>query len=561
MKELWAAANATRSNLIMNWWTPNALIYEYIGTDAEMTKITLPLPTQDCVEKRVDTIERCSANQTDRVGDPAGACDEKAKPLEKLISGILYDMTFSPDTDPAIRSPGYDVFRYFKLTELQLGEMFQYWNSRTNPREAICDWIVDNMEYMETFVSPTYPRTTEKATNEVLSYVSTIVGVVATIIVFVTAFGVYKFRKTQAIVYAQIEFLFVLLAGAFLVAVGATIQGLPPTNGSCVTMTWLINLGYTMEMVPLIVKVAAINRMMSAARQMRRIVVKRISLFGAVIFLCLVMLVFLAVWTAVDMPRKQDVFELTSGIDKDGATIVEVSYYCASESRGWEYGAVGWSALLLLCATVIAYQTRNVQRQWNESRPLATMIYSHFVFVVLRILTVALRAQLSPPTLQQVQSLFFSVDTIAGLAIYFIPKLAVSEEEESSSAWSSTRGNHAQRRTISGLNNHVTTMTDNASQNSFTRRHAPRDDSSAFIDDEEQKVQSQGNVRLSVQFTLPCESISMDAEKNCIRCLHCGHPVANQEDQEESLLQSLHPLERAQFSTDNRNDRISDVTP
>lgn len=538
----------------MFWWTPDSLYAKFSGTDAEMTKITLPVPTQKCIDNRVKPTERCSANQTVRVGKAVGACDDKAKPLEKLISGVLYDLSYSPDIDPAIRSPGYDVLRFFKLTELQLGEIFDNWRIMPSPREAICEWIVNNMDYMNTFVTPSYPRTVEtrKASKEALLYVSVIFGILAVIIVIVTLLGVYKSRKKPAIVYAQIEFLFLLLSGAFLISLGAIVQGFPPSDGSCVLATWLINLGYTLELIPLIVKVGAINRMMSAARQMRRIVIQRSSLFGAVAFVCLAMIVYLIVWTAVDRPMKSDQFDLSHQKTEDGATVVELSYFCASKSEGWQYAAVGWNALLLLCATVIAYQTRNIQKRFNESRPLATMIYSHFVFVVLRMLTVALRGSVAPTILQRVQSLIFSVDTVAGLAIYFLPKLH-SEVEEGSSLYSSSVARIERAARVQGIHNNVTTCTSNtegdmanASQISLCQRLTNDPSVLSLSESERQPAAPTGKSAL-VQFTLPddfkeCATSelilkdSAQAQNRQKKCEHCGHVLGEKSDQQEQSL-------------------------
>jgi hypothetical protein len=47
--EIWKAANYTQSDVVMYWWTPDALVDMFAGTDAEFTKITLPAPTQQCI--------------------------------------------------------------------------------------------------------------------------------------------------------------------------------------------------------------------------------------------------------------------------------------------------------------------------------------------------------------------------------------------------------------------------------------------------------------------------------------------------------------------------------
>ena len=52
--ELWDAANATRSNLMTLWYTPEGLYSKYIGTPTQMMRISMPPPTQECMEYRVD---------------------------------------------------------------------------------------------------------------------------------------------------------------------------------------------------------------------------------------------------------------------------------------------------------------------------------------------------------------------------------------------------------------------------------------------------------------------------------------------------------------------------
>lgn len=140
LTEIMRAANATKSNAMIFWWTPEPLYQSFQGTDSEFIRVNLPSPTQECIRARTLPVERCSEVLEDRVGLPEGACDESAKPLEKIISTGLYDMVFDPSIPDATRNPGHDVLRNFKLSELQLAEMFQYWKREPDLRSAICMW-------------------------------------------------------------------------------------------------------------------------------------------------------------------------------------------------------------------------------------------------------------------------------------------------------------------------------------------------------------------------------------------------------------------------------------
>jgi 7 transmembrane sweet-taste receptor of 3 GCPR len=274
---------------------------------------------------------------------------------------------------------------------------------------------------MSQFVPESYPRILqdEKARTGALFYTSILLSVLAFAVTLSTFALTVRFRKHKVMRYAQIEFLWILLAGLALLSIGSVISSLPPTDGTCVAISWLINLGYTLELVPLIVKVAALNRLMSAARQMRRLFLKRRSLFGAV-----------AVIAALVIPRKGTEYVLTDSISAQGERIVSINHYCASDSKVWRYVAVAWNCVLLVVATVLAFQTRKLEQAFNESQILAIMIYSHFIFVVLRVSTFFLEGVLNESKLAMIQSLIYGIDVIATVIIYFGPKLVAANKAE-----------------------------------------------------------------------------------------------------------------------------------
>lgn len=124
----------------------------------------------------------------------------------------------------------------------------------------------------------------------------------------------------------------------------------------------------------MIVKLAAINRLMSAANRYRRVKLPRKTLYRAVALICVVVVVYLIIWSTVDPPGKKEEYELTSIVNEDAETIVSITYFCSSGSQIWQYLAVGWNVLLLLISTVLAFQTRSVQKDLNESHTLAMMV-------------------------------------------------------------------------------------------------------------------------------------------------------------------------------------------
>jgi hypothetical protein len=201
---------------------------------------------------------------------------------------------------------------------------------------------------------------------------------------------------------------------------------------------WFVNVGYTLELTPLIIKVAAINHMSAAAQTMRRTKLNRKTLYELVAGITFLMVLYLSIWTGVDPPQQAAEYEMTDSTTEAGAYIVVLRTYCnGGDSDVWQYAAVVWNAVLLLCASVLAFQTRSVIQEFNEARILAFLIYSHSLFVILRMCLVAFSGSISGYTQDLLQSLLISVDQIAGCFIYFLPKFLASgvNSTESSSLY------------------------------------------------------------------------------------------------------------------------------
>jgi hypothetical protein len=430
MVDIWRAANATRSHVMMFWWTPTPLYQEFLGTEFEFQRVQLPPPTSKCIEARLGDTDRCSDNFADRIGEPEGVCDEYPKTLDKLLTGSLARYLKDTDIPEGLQSPAYEALRFFTISDLQLNDLFQRWDTQPSPHEAICQWVVEHEPYIRAFIPDSYPRTIKSQSNKGQITGAVIAGSISLVFVLATAAGVYRFRELQAISFAQIEFLTLLLLGLFCLTVGAILTGIDPQNWTCVGSVWVVNCGYTLLLVPLIVKVAAINRLLSAANRMKRIVLKRRSLFGAVAIISALTLIMLTVITILDRPKKETEYTLTNEQTDTGETIVYYSYYCDS-GYIWVYATVAWHGLLLLAATVLAFQSRKLRQEFNESTLLAFMVYFMFVFVILRVVTVVMRDTVSASLLQFLRSLIYSADAVVATAVYFIPKLAAAQLERS----------------------------------------------------------------------------------------------------------------------------------
>ncbi|CAB9530678.1 Metabotropic glutamate receptor-like protein [Seminavis robusta] len=483
--QIWQAANATKQNVVMNWYSPDPTYQWYRGTEAEFQEVQLPPPSPNCVRHRVSVEERCSENLEDRVGAPEGACGAETQTLEKVVVRNLYDTIyhldkehkqnnlrrgssslkdeFDEDTrkEESARSPAYEAVKNFHLSEFDIGKMFEDWKVRlrerghngystfegttgADPRHVVCQWVADNAEHLQTFVPITYPRILKEEdpyNGNAVSWIAVSFGIFVTICVVGMGALTYALRKTEPFLAAQLPFLYMVLLGLLVISSGGILYALPPGSGTCVARIWLITMGYTLEMVPLIVKIGAISKMLQAATKMRRVTIKRERLFGAVGGICLVVAVYLTAWTIVDAPTKGR--QLTLQLDDSSdeiyeandpsrawwqvpATPINVSHYCRSSgSSAWFTISLVWQFLLLLSAAILAMQTRRIQKRWNESRSLAIMIYTQAGFVILRLLVWLLEepSGVSAQLLDMFRSFLFSLDALMALCIYFGSKL------------------------------------------------------------------------------------------------------------------------------------------
>jgi hypothetical protein len=336
-----------------------------------------------------------------------------------------------------------------------------------DPREAVCAWAADNIDEITQAIPRGYPR--EVLENEwygPLIYATSAIAAVMVITVFATGFITYKYRSKRAFRIAQLDFLAIILSGILLFAVGGIAYGLVPTMGVCIAQSWLLTLGFTLSIVPLLVKVAAINKINQGAKKLKRIKLTRKQLFGEVAVVVALVLVYLIVWTTVDpLTRQESVF-----LKDEQGNQVERLVFCSSSSDVWIYIVLAWNFVLLICATVLAIQSRNVRQEFNESKNLGILVYAHFFFWILFTIVYLLAASnaIDPNVFSGISSLLLSLDVGAAIGIYFVPKFVAKDT-----------GNELR---VSGLRSDFSEQGQNRSALSWDFVVHPHEKSSSFVD-------------------------------------------------------------------------------
>lgn len=70
------------------------------------------------------------------------------------------------------------------------------------------------------------------------------------------------------------------------------------------------------------------------------------------------------------------------------------------------------------------------------------MTYSHFLFVLLRMITFVLAGSISGPVLNRARSIIYSLDALGTIGIYFFPKLIAKDLPNTSLVSFTTRGDN-----------------------------------------------------------------------------------------------------------------------
>jgi hypothetical protein len=224
--EIWRAANATKSDVMMWWWQPEATVEEFSTSDWSFQQIILPTVTDVCSEARISVHDRCVEDIAVRRGDRLGACDYEAHALKRIVSSNLQKKTMTESESS--RSPGYPFIRSLKVTDLEIQSMLKKWMEinkdkyGNDARQAVCSWTIDHMDTLLNFIPPGHPRSLDPSGsfNQAYLYVAMTFGVFCFLGLLVTASFVHRHRRTKVFVYAQEDFIQIILFGFLLVTIG-----------------------------------------------------------------------------------------------------------------------------------------------------------------------------------------------------------------------------------------------------------------------------------------------------------------------------------------------------
>jgi len=302
-----------------------------------------------------------------------------------------------------------------------------------DPRHATCEWVVNNLNIVRTFIPETYPRTMKyEETDETTLFLAThVLSAMVAAFVVLSLIVTFLKRKTKTVYYLRSEFLYVIQAGLVMVAISGFLLTGTTEEGTCVASVWMSSLGYCWILIPLLIRIDAINKLFASGKQMQRVRLGKYKFMLSVLGTSCAVAAFLLVWTVIDTPSVRDEFDLSNSPNPNGETVVAVSSYCGSDDAVWYSVNVAWQLLVAFFAAVLAFMASRVREDINDARMLSLVIVAHLLFAILRMVMLLLGSSLDDVDRMAYTSLLMSLECLAALVVFIAPTLATSGSEMS----------------------------------------------------------------------------------------------------------------------------------
>eukprot|EP01137_Pigoraptor_chileana_P036447 Opistho-2@32048 len=222
------------------------------------------------------------------------------------------------------------------------------------------------------------------------------------------------FHDDRIVKASQPRFLYVLVLGALVAYVGLILDMPSPTDSYCIAQNWLWHISFALIYTPLFTKTWRVKKIFTNKDLTLKLNLsdRHLMLFvgASLAAVCIV----LAVWTGLRPQFVQVV---------DDATNPLLQYSECSVNIGWT--AITWAVegIFVLWGCILAYETRSIPDNFNESRFLAFAVWNYFVINMV-VLPISLVITHNPNAQFVLRSLSLFLTPTMVLCVYFIPRFS-----------------------------------------------------------------------------------------------------------------------------------------
>ena len=180
------------------------------------------------------------------------------------------------------------------------------------------------------------------------------------------------YRTHPVIKAASPGFLLTSLVGVMMLLAGVILLVSPVNAANCSTLSWFLNIGFTLTFSPLFAKTWRIYQIFGR-KKLSVVKINNRKLAVIVSSMIVIDAIVVAAWQGVS-PVQPTISTTTSG-----NPAVENDYnQCSTSGAGTQFfiAVVVIKSVLLIYGAILAFSTRRVSQQFNESQPIAWAIYN-----------------------------------------------------------------------------------------------------------------------------------------------------------------------------------------
>ena len=298
--------------------------------------------------------------------------------------------------------------------------------------EAELSWMIMMMMPIETETADTLMP------GDTLSSVLIAVSVIGVLVCSILCGSIIYNRKHREVAVSDWRFMG-LFVGACALLNASTLSFLGPnTDSLCLTRMWLVHWFFVLALSLLFVKTFRIYKLVGSGA-VRRTISHKKTLQMALPFV-LVQTAILLIFTFLD-PNKQ-----TSIVQEEGSR-VDHRYVCEHKTSAFFVLMLIYEGGLLVVGCVLAFKTRHLRSEFNESKEIILAMYD--TAVVASILLIVCNAVVE---FQGEKRLLFCVgifwSTCFACSVFVIPRLMQVRKKQAACRDSNTQGNSSRAHVL-----------------------------------------------------------------------------------------------------------------
>ena len=241
-------------------------------------------------------------------------------------------------------------------------------------------------------------------------------------------FLVYMVRRRQdrAVVYADWKFTCAFIFGCCLLNVSSfTLLG-DNTDDACLARMWTFHLFFAIALSPLYVKIWRIKKLVGFKSVARRRSISNIRTALYTLVVVVIQIIILLVFTFVDPPVATDFIDVIDEVVTERIT-------CATDTNAFFITEAIYEGSLVLSGCVLAYMTRNLNKEFGESKQLFFAVYNIALVGLLFVLSSQVSTKVEVDMIKLFQAVAVFWGTVFSTAAFVIPRMLQVQQAENSS--------------------------------------------------------------------------------------------------------------------------------